>query len=153
MRHLAAIVLASCVLASCDPKDAAPTIPPPELRMSDGFWYCSEISGHPQHYIDHCYIEVMINASRIVTWDRIICFGEFSFTQVDEGKVRKLSKSFTGIVHGQGGHWPYPFKLFEFVRFPESYNALDPKLAWYQCKAINAGDDLMLPPRPLTQTN
>jgi hypothetical protein len=44
------------------------------------------------------------------------------------------------------GEWKFPmsFRMVAWVNFPVAYEALDPKLTWYQCKVLSPGDDLQL---------
>lgn len=75
---------------------------------------------------------------------RIGCYGEFSFTQVSDGKVSQLKQGFFESATQERSDWPKSFRLVAWAYFPVAYQALDPKLLWYQCKVLSPGNDLHL---------
>jgi hypothetical protein len=154
MRQLVYTLLIAVLGTSCGQDRAATPGPPrgtpaPELQVRGGYWSCSQFKGNPQHAVESCYIELVVDASQILNWDRIGCFGQFFFTQLSaDGKVSTTPKSFMASFNGRGQYWSKPIRMFEFVYFPESYGALDPRLDWVQCRLIDAGDDMALQEHP-----
>jgi hypothetical protein len=64
-----------------------------------------------------------------------------------------LPKGFFVSVNQGSDTWPASFKIFTSVYFPPSYEALDPKLSWYQCHVLSPSDDLQLPGLGLPRTS
>lgn len=112
-----------------------------QLAMTSGKWSCTKF---PRlDFTEACYFEIVVNTKAVPSWARIGCFGEFMFTQVSDGRVSQLRKGFFDAVNHGDSSWPESFKMFTFVHFPTSYEALDPQLSWYQCRVLSPGDDLL----------
>jgi hypothetical protein len=118
-----------------------PAVPSEQLETHPGRWSCEEYS-RSNHYAKACSVEVTVDTSRVESWTRIGCFGEFTFTQVSDGKVSQLRQGFFDAT--TQGEWKFPksFGVVVWVNFPFAYEALDPKPAWYQCKILSPGDDM-----------
>lgn len=134
------VAFTAAILVGCEKAEQGQPVRPAQLQVRSGRWSCEEWP-RANHYAKACNVDLTLDTSYVDSWRRIGCYGEFSFTQISDGKVSQLRQGFFDSMIQEGSDWPKSFRVVAWVNFPVAYQALDPKLSWYQCKVLAPEDD------------